>query len=102
MATEPDLPDQGDDRPEENPLAQFLAQFGITPGPDGEFDLAALTGRLQSVMSQFQTQMAGFGPTDPDSGMNWTFTRDIARRVTAANGPDTTPSAAEVARCTQR
>lgn len=98
MATEPDLPDQGDDRPEENPLAQFLAQFGITPGPDGEFDLAALTGRLQSVMSQFQTQMAGFGPTDPDSGMNWTFTRDIARRVTAANGPDTTPSAVEVAR----
>ena len=84
MATEPDLPDQGDDRPEENPLAQFLAQFGITPGPDGEFDLAALTGRLQSVMSQFQTQMAGFGPSDASSGMNWTFTKDIARRVTAS------------------
>ncbi len=95
MATDPDLPDNGDTPPEENPLAQFLAQFGIKPGPDGEFDLAALTDRLQAVMSQFQTQMAGFGPTDPASGMNWTFTKDIARKVTAAKGPDSTPSAAE-------
>ncbi len=94
MASDPDLPREGDNPGEENPLAQFLAQFGITPGPDGEFDLQALTQRLQSVMAQFQTQMAGFGPTDAASGMNWTFTRDIARRVTASKGADTTPSAA--------
>lgn len=98
MATDPDLPDNGDTPPEENPLAQFLAQFGIQPGPDGEFDLAALTDRLQAVMSQFQTQMAGFGPTDPASGMNWTFTKDIARKVTAAQGPDSTPSAGDSGR----
>jgi len=95
MATDPDLPDDGDTPAEENPLAQFLAQFGITPGPDGEFDMAALTQRLQAVMAQFQTQMAGFGPTDSTSGMNWTFTRDIARKVTASLGPDQTPSAAQ-------
>lgn len=97
MATDPDLPDDGKPS-EENPLAQFLAQFGITPGPDGEFDLAALTQRLQSVMAQFQTQMAGFGPSDADSGMNWTFTRDIARKVTASLGPDHAPSQEESAR----
>jgi putative hydrolase len=95
MATDPDLPSDSDNPGEQNPLAQFLAQFGITPGPDGEFDLQALTSRLQSVMAQFQTQMAGFGPADAASGMNWTFTRDIARRVTAAKGADTTPSAAQ-------
>ncbi len=97
MATEPDLPDDGDQPHEENPLAQFLAQFGITPGPDGEFDMAALTQRLQGVMAQFQTQMAGFGPSDASSGMNWTFTKDIARRVTASLGPDQTPSPAQAA-----
>ena len=95
MATDPDLPDDGDRPPQENPLAQFLAQFGITPGPDGDFDMAALTQRLQAVMAQFQTQMAGFGPTDAASGMNWTFTKDIARRVTASLGADQTPSAAQ-------
>lgn len=95
MATDPDLPDDGDRPQEENPLAQFLAQFGITPGPDGEFDMAALTQRLQAVMAQFQTQMAGFGPTDAGSGMNWTFTKDIARRVTASLGSDQTPTSAQ-------
>lgn len=98
MATDPDLPRDGDEPPQENPLAQFLAQFGITPGPDGEFDMAALTDRLQGVMAQFQTQMAGFGPTDPGSGMNWTFTKDIARRVAATKGPDEAPTAAESGR----
>ncbi len=95
MATDPDLPDDGEQPPEENPLAQFLAQFGITPGPDGEFDMAALTQRLQAVMAQFQTRMAGFGPTDSGSGMNWTSTKDIARRVTASLGADQTPTAAQ-------
>lgn len=98
MASDPDLPAEGDTPHGENPLAQFLAQFGITPGPDGEFDVVALTQRLQSVMAQFQTQMAGFGPTDPASGMNWTFTKDIARRVTASKGSDATPSAADAGR----
>ena len=91
----PDQPGDGDQPREENPLAQFLSQFGITPGPDGEFDMAALTDRLQSVMAQFQSQLASMGPTDADSGMNWTFTKDIARKVTASQGPDLTPSAAQ-------
>ena len=68
MATDPDLPDDGEQPPEENPLAQFLAQFGITPGPDGEFDMAALTQRLQAVMAQFQTQMPVSGRPIPAAG----------------------------------
>ena len=91
----PDQPGDGDQPREENPLAQFLSQFGITPGPDGEFDMAALTDRLQSVMAQFQSQLASMGPTDADSGMSWTFTKDIARKVTASQGPDLTPSATQ-------
>lgn len=81
-----------------NPLNQFFAQFGITPGPDGEFDLNQLVGRLQGAMQQFSAQMARMGPTDPDSGMNWSFTKDVARKVTASKGSDSTPTPAEAGR----
>lgn len=87
--------DRSDDpRPEEEALLRFLAQFGINPGPDGRLDLEELMARAQSMMSAFTSQLAGFGATDPESGINWRFTKDVARKTTAATGPDPTPSAA--------
>ena len=84
------------DRPEEEALLRFLSQFGITPGPDGRLDIQELMGRMQSMMAAFTSQLATFGPTDPDSGMNWRFTKDIARKLTAAAGPDPTPSQSQL------
>lgn len=80
------------DRPEEDgedeALLRFLSQFGITPGPDGRLDIEQIMGRMQGLMSAFTSQMASFGKSDPDSGMNWSFTKDVVRRLTAAAGPD--------------
>ncbi len=80
---------------ENNPLAQFMAQFGITPGPDGNYDLADLMGKLQQAMGQFSSRMAAFGSTTGSDGLNWDFTRNVARQVTAAQGPDPSPGASE-------
>lgn len=82
-------------RPEEEALLRFLAQFGITPDPDGRLDLEELMARAQSMMTAFTSQLAGFGPTDPESGINWRFTKDVARKITASTGPDPTPSATD-------
>ena len=82
-------------RPEEEALLRFLAQFGITPGPDGRLDMDELMARMQSMMSAFTSQLASFGPTDAESGLNWRFTKDVARKVTAASGADPTPSAGQ-------
>lgn len=87
----------GDPDPEEEALLRFLSQFGITPGPDGRLDVEALMARMQSMMTAFTTQLAGFGPTDSDTGINWNFTKDIARKVTAGAGSDPSPTAAELA-----
>ena len=90
-----DLPgDRNDDDP--NPLAEFMAQFGIRPGPDGTFDVEQLMGHLQQAMAQFQAHMQSFGG-GADGGLNWAFTKDIARKVTAGAGPDPSPTAADVA-----
>lgn len=75
-----------------NPMEEFLRQFGITPGPDGTFDLNQLMGPLQQAMEQFSRQMSAMGSGD---GLNWTFIKDIARKVTAASGPDPSPAASE-------
>ncbi len=85
-----DLPDPDD----QEALLRFLAQFGITPGPDGRLDLEQLMGRLQGLMSAFTTQMASFGRSD-ESGMNWAFTKDVVRRLTVAAGPDPIPSGSQ-------
>ena len=77
---------------DEEALLRFLAQFGINPGPDGRLDLEELMARAQSMMTAFTSQLAGFGATDPESGINWRFTKDVARKITAATGPDPTPS----------
>lgn len=82
-------------RPEEEALLRFLAQFGITPGPDGRLDIEELMGRMQSMMTAFTSQLASFGPADAESGVNWRFTKDVARKVAAAAGADPTPSAAQ-------
>lgn len=84
-------------RPEEEALLRFLSQFGITPGPDGKLDIEELMGRMQSMMAAFTSQLASYGPTDADSGINWRFTKDIARKVAASAGPDPTPSSAQLA-----
>jgi len=92
----PNLPGAGDEsgRPDEEALLKFLAQFGLTPGPDGRLNIEELMGRMQGMMSAFSNQMASHGPTD-EAGMNWRFTKDIARKVTAADGADPTPLAAQ-------
>ena len=79
----------GDD---ENPLAEFMRQFGIQPGPDGKFDLNQLMGSLQQAMNQFTAHMNSFGDGS-SGGLNWDFTKDIARKVTAAAGADPSPTA---------
>ncbi|MFT4107993.1 zinc-dependent metalloprotease [Propionicimonas sp.] len=95
--TDPANPDRPDPDGEEEALLRFLAQFGISPGPDGRLDVEALMGRLQGMMGAFATQMASFGKSD-ESGMNWGFTKDVVRRLTAAAGPDPSAGTAELAR----
>ncbi|MFP5416128.1 MAG: zinc-dependent metalloprotease [Actinomycetes bacterium] len=82
------------DQDDPNPMEEFLRQFGIRPGPDGTFDLNQLMGPLQQAMQQFSQRMASMGGGAGD-GLNWTFIKDIARKTTAAAGPDPTPSASE-------
>lgn len=85
------------DRDDENPLEEFLRQFGIQPGPDGTYDINALMGPLQQAMNQFGRQMDAMGGGDGSQGLNWTFVKDVARKVTAASGPDPSPSSADAA-----
>lgn len=80
---------------EENPLSQFLSQFGITPGSDGTFDMNNLMASLEQAMSQISRHMASSTNTDSD-GLNWTATRDIARKVCAASGADPSPDASDI------
>ncbi|QIK73289.1 zinc-dependent metalloprotease [Propioniciclava coleopterorum] len=77
-----------------NPMEEFLRQFGIQPGPDGTFDLNQLMGPLQQAFQQFSAQMDAAGDGD---GLNWTLVKDVARKVTAASGPDPSPSATQAA-----
>lgn len=77
-----------------NPMEEFLRQFGIQPGPDGTFDINQLMGPLQQAFQQFSQQMQAAGDGD---GLNWTLVKDVARKVTAAAGPDPSPSATQSA-----
>ena len=96
MASDKD-PFEGAERPgeESNPLAEFMAQFGIRPGADGNYDLGELMGHLQAAMGQMGAQMAAFG--GGDDGLNWSFVRDVARKVTASQGADPSTTPAETA-----
>ncbi|MDR1851173.1 MAG: zinc-dependent metalloprotease [Propionibacteriaceae bacterium] len=71
------LPDGFD----EDALRAYLRQFGITPDADGNIDPQQLMDKLQDALTAFNTNLAGFGPSDPASGMNWNLTLDIARRA---------------------
>lgn len=86
-------PDRVPDPNDEEAMLRFLAQFGITPDENGQLDPEQLMGRMQSMLSTFNTQLAGFGSADAASGMNWGFTQDLVRRATAAAGLDPEPSA---------
>lgn len=77
-----------------NPMEEFLRQFGIQPGPDGTFDINQLVGPLQQAFAQFSQQMSAAGDGD---GLNWTLVKDVARKTTAASGPDPTPSPTQAA-----
>ncbi|HRA04998.1 MAG TPA: zinc-dependent metalloprotease [Propionicimonas sp.] len=96
------MADQGfdQDRPEpggeEEALLRFLAQFGITPGPDGRLDLEGLMGQLQPLMSNLTSQLASFGKSDA-SGMNWGFTKDVIRKMVASAGDDPVATPAQLA-----
>lgn len=82
---------------DKDPMEEFLRQFGIQPGPDGTFDLNQLMGPLQQAMQQFSAQMNAMGGGAGDGGLNWTFIKDIARKSTAAAGPDPSPSTSDQA-----
>ena len=77
-----------------NPMEEFLRQFGIQPGPDGTFDINQLVGPLQQAFAQFSQQMSAAGDGD---GLNWILVKDVARKTTAASGPDPTPSPTQAA-----
>lgn len=93
-------PGDPEDRPDgdDDALLRFLAQFGITPDASGQMDLSRLMDRMQSMLAAFNTQLAGFGKSDADSGMNWGFTLDLTRRAIAQAGSDPQPDPATVAR----
>ena len=94
--SDPANPDRPEPDGEEEALLRFLSQFGITPGPDGRLDLESLLGRMQGLMGAFTTEMASFGKSDAESGMNWGFTRNVVRRLTAASGADPDPTGAQL------
>lgn len=93
-------PGDFEDRPEDDDdaLMRFLAQFGITPDASGQMDMGQLMGRMQSMLAAFNTQLAGFGKADADSGMNWGFTLDLTRRAITSAGADPQPDPATTAR----
>jgi putative hydrolase len=93
-------PGDREDRPEDDDdaLLRFLAQFGITPDASGQMDLDQLMGRMQSMLAAFNTQLAGFGKADADSGMNWGFTLDLTRRAITQAGADPQPDPATTTR----
>lgn len=86
--------DEGPDLPEgpfdglNLPYEQLFASLGIPMPKEGEpIDVEALLASLQSVMARSGQQMATEG-----GGVNWTFTKDMARKIVASLGPDPTPS----------
>lgn len=88
-------PDPGD---AEEALKRLLAQLGLTPDAAGQVNPEQVMQQLQSMMTAFNTQLAGFGASDATSGMNWGFTRDLVLRATREAGPDPEPSSAQQAR----
>ena len=66
------LPGGEGDGPDDQ-LANLLRQLGITVGPNGEIDFAALVQQMQNRLASM-----GGGATSA-SGVNWDRTKQFAR-----------------------
>lgn len=84
--SDPDFFNTGDEQ-----LQELLRRLGITIGPNGEPDLSQFMSQAESMMRNYQTQMAGYGDSDAESGLNWGYLSDIARKAIdrAPAAPDT-------------
>ncbi len=68
---------------------QIFKQLGLpVPKPGEQYDMAAMLQHLQGLFAT----MPGQTMASPAGGVNWTFAKDVARKVVAAVGPDPTPS----------
>ncbi|MDR1431980.1 MAG: zinc-dependent metalloprotease [Propionibacteriaceae bacterium] len=84
-----DIPDFGDFDPNDESLQKLLQRLGIKMGPDGKPDLAGLMRHAETIMRDYQTQMAGFGETESASGLNWGYVLDTAKRSVAQTSTPT-------------
>lgn len=74
-----------------NPFAQLFASLGLpAPKPGEPIELEALLGHLQQLFTRIGA------PGAASVGLNWDFTKDTARKVVAALGPDPTPTPLQV------
>lgn len=85
----------------EDPLAALLRQLGLDVTPGQPIDLAALMGQLGAMTGSpgtgigFQPPGSGGARQDPDAEWNWL--KDQVRKMTAALGPDPSPTSAQKA-----
>lgn len=87
--------DQGDEDRPKDPLAELLAQFGISFG-DGPIDWNTVAGQLSGQFGMLNQQLnAMFAGGADGSPVNWEFVKDIARKSVAQLGPDPTPDQAQ-------
>ena len=74
---------------------QLLAAMGIS-AEGGELpDLNQVLAQVQASLAQYSQQMSMFTSGLGEDSMNWTFTKDVARKVTASLGDDPTPLASQ-------
>ncbi len=69
---------------------QVFKQLGLpVPQPGEQYDMTAMLKHVQGLFSAMPTQSM----TSAGGGVNWSFAKDVARKVVASVGPDPTPSA---------
>ncbi len=69
------------------PFEQIFAQLGLPLPKNGDqIDIAGVLQALQGLMASAAPM------TSPTGGVNWTFAKDMARKVVASLGPDPTPT----------
>lgn len=93
----PDEPGQAGPGPT-NPLEALLGQLGGGQNLPGGGDLNAMISQLQDAFSMLGGPGGLFGTaaaTESGSGVNWTLTKDTARKTAASLGADPTPGASE-------
>ncbi len=68
---------------------QVFRQLGLpVPKPGEEYDMSALLQHVQRLFASMGTPSMA----SDTGGVNWTFAKDVARKVVASLGPDPTPS----------